>query len=280
MTFIRDLNHLLAVILDSFKQIGRGRAWLALFLYALITSIVLVAHYQHLWPIFYGPIKTITSLISSNLSDRFYHYPSHFLFLPWFFGWAKLVMGILLEGIFFGTAALVFWQAITRSENEGSTFRQVISLWPQLVLVSILFNGLITAAGFFLPQILHEFLAGSPRRQLALELAVLPGIYVFLLGSFYVAIPAVVIYRESFFEAVGRSFKLFVKRPFSMLTLGFLVMLFPVIIAAMGNHPDVIIDKFRPELVFWLLLAGIAVEMVANFFWMYSAARILADEEH
>jgi hypothetical protein len=279
MAIIRNLNHLVSVVLDSFKQLGRGRAWLALLIYTMILTIALLAHYQHLSPIFYGPVRSLTSLIDSDLSERFYHYPSHFLFLPWFFGWAKLILGVLLEGIFLGTAALVFWQSYSRTKIEGSLFKRALSLWPQFILVSILFNGLITAASFFLPQILQEYLGGSPRRQLALELGVLPFIYTLLLALFYVAIPAVAIYRESFVKAIGRSLRQFVRRPFSMLTMGLLVLLFPILFSALASHPDFIIDKFRPELVFWVLMVGLVVEMIANFFWMSTAVRFLADEE-
>jgi hypothetical protein len=40
-----------------------------------------------------------------------------------------------------------------------------------------------------------------------------------------------------------------------------------------------IIEKFRPELVYWVLLAGLAVNALASFLWMGTAVRFLIDEE-
>lgn len=280
MAFIKNVNHLASVLLDVLRNFARGKAWLSLFIFASILGTVLLAHFQHLTPLFYGPVKGFTSMIDSDLSDRFYHYPSHFLYLPWFFGWAKLTVSILLEGIFLGTAAMVFWHSFNGTRPNGSLFKAALRLWPQFILVSIVFNGLITAASFFLPQILHSMLIDSPRRQLLFEFAFLPVIYSILLALFFVAIPSVAVYGESFWKAIKRSFSMAFRRPFSMLILSVMVLIVPLLLSAAANRPEVIIEKFHPELVFWVLLLGLFAEMVANYFWICAAVRFLADEEH
>jgi hypothetical protein len=40
-----------------------------------------------------------------------------------------------------------------------------------------------------------------------------------------------------------------------------------------------IVQKFKPELVYWLLLAGLVVDILFFFFWMGTAVRFLVDEE-
>lgn len=279
MSFIKDLNNFASILLDVLKNLGRGKAWLSLLVYMSILAAALVAHFQHLSPLFYGPIHFLTSLISSDLSERFYHYPSHFLYLPWFYGWAKLVLSVLLEGLFLGTAALAFWYGYRRNQSNDGLFKTALRRWPHFIAVSIIFNGLITGVSYLLPQLFHSMLISSPRRQLAFEFAVLPAIYCVLLALFFIAIPAVAVRSESFLKAIKRSFSLALHRPFSLLILSLLILVVPLLLSAAANRPEIIIEKFRPDLVFWILLIGLVAEMVANYLWMAAAVRFLADDQ-
>ncbi|MBK7143454.1 MAG: hypothetical protein IPH75_15390 [bacterium] len=279
MSFLKNLNHLASVLVDVLKNLGRGKAWLALFVYASVLGLVLIAHYKHLTPLFYGPIKTVSSLINPDLSERLYHYPSHFLYLPWFYGWAKLAISVLIEGIFLGTAALAFWHGFQSTRPKGSLFKSALRLWPQFIMISIIFNGLITAASFFLPEMLHSMLISSPRRQLAFEFVFLPVIYSVLLALFFTAIPSVAIHGDSFWKAIKRSFSLAIRRPISMFILSLLVLIVPLLLSAAANRPEILIEKFRPELVFWVLFIGLFAEMVANYVWICASVRFLVDDE-
>jgi hypothetical protein len=40
-----------------------------------------------------------------------------------------------------------------------------------------------------------------------------------------------------------------------------------------------IVEKFKPELVYWLLLAGLAADVLFYFFWIGTAVRLLVDEQ-
>ena len=72
---------------------------------------------------------------------------------------------------------------------------------------------------------------------------------------------------------------LFVRRPFVCFFLATLVLALPVFIAALSSQTSDIVDKFRPELVYWLVLFGLLAEVPANFFWMGAAIRFLAEPE-
>ena len=51
------------------------------------------------------------------------------------------------------------------------------------------------------------------------------------------------------------------------------------IVSAAAGRPVTIIEKFRPELVYWVLLAGLGFNLIASFFWMGTAVRFLIEEE-
>ena len=57
------------------------------------------------------------------------------------------------------------------------------------------------------------------------------------------------------------------------------VLVFPFLLSVLAGQPGEIISRFRPELVYWLLLFGLIAEMFANFFWMGTAVRFLAESE-
>ena len=51
------------------------------------------------------------------------------------------------------------------------------------------------------------------------------------------------------------------------------------LISAIMGRSEYIIERFRPEMVYWLLIVGLVVDMLANFFWIGTATRFLLDEE-
>ena len=42
MSFLKNLNHLASVLVDVLQNLGRGKAWLSLFLYASVLGLVLI----------------------------------------------------------------------------------------------------------------------------------------------------------------------------------------------------------------------------------------------
>jgi len=286
MGFVAWLNRLIDLVLGTFKQFGRGRVWLVLLVWSLVGWLLLLAHYHFTSPIFYGPISTWSSVFPEQAAIGFTHYPGHFLLLPYFFGWAKLAVGLVLEGAVLGAAALTFYRAYVDRDDrlelvssESTVIATVLRSWVHLVVSWVILNGLIVLFNLVVPDLVDPLVQYSPRRQMVFDYVMLPGVYTLFLALFFFAIPSIVIYSENVFLALKRSLGIFFRNPFTCLVMALVVMFIPVVMAKMTDNTALIVTKFRPELVYWLLLVGLLVDMVANFFWMGLAVRFLIYEE-
>jgi len=70
-----------------------------------------------------------------------------------------------------------------------------------------------------------------------------------------------------------------VKNPFTCFFLSLIVLAVPILIAIINSRSAEIVQKFKPELVYWLLLVGLVVDIFLYLFWMGTAVRFLVDEE-
>ncbi len=280
MSLVDGINRFIALYVDTLKQIGRGKIWGLLFLYFIFDWLILYAHYDFFSPIFYGLVNPWVHLVNGRYATGFTHYPGHFLTLPYFFGWAKFYAGILVEGAVLGAVAMMFYYSYVRSaEKEEKTFGGVVYVWLQLVLAWLVINGIILIVNVKLPVMLHTLLTGSPRRIFVFTNMVQPFLYVLTVAFFFFSIPYVVVHQVSFARGLLESLKIFLKRPFMSFFLSLTVMLVPLILNLVINQEDAIVSKFRPELIYWLLVIGLVVDMFVNFLWMGTATRYLLEED-
>ncbi len=280
MSIVDGINRLIGIVLDVFRQFGRGRIWFWLLLYSIISFIVLYAHYDFLSPIFYPIISFWTGLLGEKQSTGFSHYPGHFLLMPYYWEWARLVLSVVIEGLFLGAASVLFYERFVRVDEEDRfAFGQMIRSWIHLSLAFVVLNGLVLAVGWAASNGLASFLAYSPRRQFVFEWLALPFLFMIVLGLFFFTIPVVAVYRENIVRAIGRSAKLFIRNPITVLVMAGIVLAGPVVVSNIANSPSTLVDKFKPELVFWILLGGLVIDLIASFLWMGMAVRFLVDEE-
>jgi len=274
------INRFVGLFPDTFRQFSRGRIWLPLLVYFALVWLVLYAHYQHLSPVFHGLIEAWTGLVSPRRAVGFSHYPGHFLMLPFFFDWARLAVGLLFEGVALGAAALMFSDRFLDVEKaDRSSFRLILPSWIHLVVGWVVLNGLMLAAMILLTSWLEGWLAGSPRRTMAFEFALMPGIYIGLLALFLFVIPAVAVYGETVVQAIKRSLGIFRRHPITCLALAAVILAGPLAVSFVAGRPVMIVEKFNPELVYRILLAGLVIDLIAGFVWMGTAVRFLVDEE-
>jgi hypothetical protein len=155
MPIISSINRFIDLFIDTFKQFGRGRIWLLLFIYFLLNWLLLYSHYNFLSPVFYGFIQLWTSLFADPKEVGFTHYPGQFLLLPEIFGWARLCLSTILEGAFLGVAALMFYDSFLEvPKEERSSLKTILPSLIHLVLAWVLINGLILLVNLQLPDLL------------------------------------------------------------------------------------------------------------------------------
>ena len=146
------------------------------------------------------------------------------------------------------------------------------------MLAWLVINLLTIGIGTILPDILAPFLDG-PRRMAAFNFVVMPGAYVFILALFFVAIPSIAVKGDNVFRGLLRALKIFIRYPITCLFLSAFILAGPIFISILSSYAWDIIERFRPELVYWILVAGLGSELLANFFWMGTSVRLLAEPE-
>jgi len=147
-----------------------------------------------------------------------------------------------------------------------------------LIIVWAVINGLTLLASMYFPGWFESFL-NSPRRLAAFNYVVMPVVYIFVFGLFFLAIPSVVLFGENALAAMVRSLKLFLQRPFTILFLAAVILAVPIVLGILVGSPVEIVDSFKPELIYWLLVVSLFADMVANFFWMGTAVRFLSEPQ-
>lgn len=278
MNTVRAINRFISLFLDIFGQFGRYRIWLLLLAYFLLDWLVLFAHYDFVSPLFYGPVNIWTGLFGTQRATGFSHYPGHFLMLPYYYEWARFFVGVIIEGVMLGAVALMFFNGFMKAEDRLS-FRVILSSWLHLLLGWLLLNGLMLAFSLTLPEWFSSLLTGSPRRMMVFRFGFMPAVYVAVLSLFFFVIPSIAVFGENVIQAVKRSVSIFFRNPFTCICLALIILAGPLLISIVTGRPDIIVEKFKPELVYWVLLAGLVIDIFVNFFWMGAAVRFLIDEE-
>ena len=280
MGALAGINRIIGLFAGCFSSLFNGKIWVWLGGYFLLQLLVLYAFFDFTNPVFFGSVTWWTSLFGDQASTGFSHYPGQFRLMPYFFGWTKFYLGVLAEGTILGMVAYHFSRDIYGEEEiEADEKRSWFYRWINLSMGWLAINGIIILIATFLPDLLGPLIEGHPRRTLLFEFAILPGLYVLVLSHFMLVIPLQVVYRLGFLSAVKESFQLLIHYPIQTISMSTVILSGPIIASFITTRPSWIVDRFRPELVFWFLLGGLIIETAANFLWMGSTVRLIAEED-
>jgi hypothetical protein len=276
---LQGVNTYIGIFADTFKYFNRGKAWLWLLVIFVVEGLILQAHYKFYSPMFYWLMSPWINL-DQQTATGFIHYPGHFLLLPLYFGKAKFIIGSLFEGAILGAVALIFYRHSTGSTDTiRHSGGQMFMRWFQLCLAWFIINGLFYLVNLFLPQMFNWFLENHPRRIIVFNTVCLPFVFVLIMSIFYFIIPYIAIYRVNVFKAIKNSFILFIRNPFICFFSALTILLIPIILSILLSNQTTIVDKFNPELVYYLLLLGLFIDILVNFFWVGTAVRYLIEKE-
>ncbi|MEW5797031.1 MAG: hypothetical protein AB1772_11805 [Candidatus Zixiibacteriota bacterium] len=276
MAFLTRLNEFISTFLAVFRQLGQWRIWFVLLGYYLAQWLILFVHYDYPSGSLSQLMTFWVSLFGPETADAYGHYPQHFLLLGRVSYWAKLIFGLVFEGLVLGMVAGMFCERYRNPDESGKTSR--LARWFNLTLVWTIVNGLMLAAGQLLPGLAAPYLVG-PRRIVAFSFVFMPLVFSLTFAVFFLAIPSVIMYGDDALRAVGRSIRFFLGRPITIFAFALFILAVPILIGALASRPGGIVESFKPELVYWILVTSLISEMIAGFFWMGVAVRFLYSEE-
>jgi len=262
--FLDRINRFLGLYIDTFKAIGRPLTWLPFLVYACLQFLLLLVLQNYVNPVIYPILRPIMALMGEARADFFSHYPEMYLLLPSVYQWGKILIGILFEGLFIGMATVFF---ITRYYDSDKKIAVSLAFrkWPQLLIMWAIITGVLLLVNMYIPGLFGDILYKSPRRALLFD-GFLKLLTVIIYSIFIYAIPAMIVYGENLWGAIRATFRLFAHNPFFSIFLALIPFLLSLPIVYAIQNVNTIVDKFSPELVFYILIAGIAADFAANYF--------------
>ncbi|MCX6825844.1 MAG: hypothetical protein NTV06_01055 [candidate division Zixibacteria bacterium] len=278
MNFIQKLNQLIDLYLVAIKSFGKLRSWLPFLVYALLQFLVLLVCASYDKPLFNTLLYPLVALMGAGKAEYFSHYPGLFVMLPAVFQGGKIILSLIFEGVAIGLTVILLLKAFSPAKGKEYKVAYVFSRWPELMLISAIVTTIWFAAGWGIPSLFSGFLAGSPRR-IALFDILLKIIIIILYSIFIYTIPAFIIYRKKIWEAFRFSLSYFRKQPFFSFFLVMFPYLLTIPISYMTSRANVVVAKFTPELVLYILLTGIVVDFIINFVLTGAVVKLLTTEE-
>ena len=261
-----------------FRAVFKLKLWLPFIVYALLQIIVLIVCRSYVNPYIYPILSPIVSLIEGNNAQLFGHYPGLFLLMPSVMQWLRLALGILFEGLAIGLTAVLFIRQFGTGNETMPRLSATFSKWPQLLIVWTIITAIIVALNLILPKLLAGFLIGSPRRIAVFDVALrLLGVIIY--SIFIYAVPSIIVYKNSIMGAFRTSLSFFARFPIFSFFLAFLPFILTVPTTYFADKANLIVSKFSPELVFYVLLAGIIIDMIVNYIMTGTVVKFLIDEK-
>ena len=275
MSLLAKINNFILTYLEVFKSLKRFSLWLPFFVYALFQVILLFILLSFTSPILAG---VFVPLFKKMYGEAILHYPTFFAFLPAVFNRANLLVGLFLGIILDGAAFFMFCSYFTQKRFSFlSGIKVALSKYWMLLALGILKLPviLVMRIPFWL---LRDMVTGSPRREFALEVGciILGVIYT---GIFVYATPAIIWHRKKLFRAIADSWSIFIGNFFSTFLFIFIPVLINFPVNFLKRQSPTLVTKFSPEIVAWVVVLGVIVSILANFFSSGAVAKFYLGEE-
>jgi len=275
--FIYGINRLIGLYAEAFRAVVKMRLWPPLFIYTIAQFLLLLVFNSYVNPVIYPVLSPFVGLMGKNTASLFAQYPGLYIALPYVYQWGRLLFGIIFEGLAIGLTALLFLRYIGSKRGEGMTLRSVVRRWPQLIIVWTIVTAVIIAASLILPELFRSYLEGSPRRAAVFDV-VIRLVAVTLYAIFIYAVPSIIVYKNNIIRAFRTTFALFFRYPIFTFFLALLPYLLTVPTSYLTGQSAAIVSKFSPELVFYILAAGLIVDMLVNFILTATVVGLLIEE--
>jgi hypothetical protein len=277
LDFIEKLNRLIGLYASTLKSVFNLRLWVPFFLYALLQFAVLTLLLFYSRPHIFPILSPIVALMGGAEAELFSHYPGLYLMLPIVYQWGKLFVGIIFEGLAAGFTVVLFANYFSRRTSNRWRLSEAFKAWPQLLIGWVIITAILFVVNWYPPGMARTLLHQSPYRAAAFDIG-LKIVTVALYSVFIYAIPAIIVLRQNVLRAIGTSLGYFFKNPFFSFFLALVPYILSLPVSYLTGNTEVIVTRFSPELIYYILVLGIIVDLIINY-WVTGAVTLFLIEE-
>ncbi len=278
MDFIHKLNRLIGLYASAIKSIFKAKIWPPFFLYAVLQFGVLTMCASYVHPHIYPILSPLVAFLGATRAELFGHYPGLYLLLPLVYQWGKLALGIIFEGLVTGLTVVLFADYFGRHLSSRWRLSEAFRAWPQLFIGWLMITGILFIINWYLPEIASGMIRHSPRRAALVDF-VLKLVTVGIYSVFIYALPTLIILRQNLFRAFATSFGYFFKYPLFSFFLALIPYLLSLPVSYLAQNSEVIVTRFTPELIYYILLIGIIIDMFINYVLTGAVTKFLIEEQ-
>lgn len=209
------------------------------------------------------PVSAVMVPVIQTLSgDTALHYPMHFILLPRTYNLVYLPLVVVVGFVLFGRAVFAMGDYYARGGRVVGDRPAFLGCVPALVVV-----GLVYVFFASMPNLATNWLAGRINNAWAGRVLGFAGLVAGLVCQVLLVYSLLILRREGCgpLRAIRRSVQVGKSRFWPTLLIVFSVYLVHRPVDGLLSYPDKVVLKFRPELVFFLLLGGIVLELVTTF---------------
>jgi len=267
---------------QTFRQMNRVSIWVPLLIQALLALVLLLMHYYIFSPVTGSIVRGWAGLINGEYAPMLFHYPNHLALLPYFYGIARLVLNAVVEAFLFGIVIDLFI-SLYRGEQPSLmiSVRHALGKYFQLTVVWIILMALLFVINryfnVFIEDVIGYSLETAPRRQLVAQFAA-RGITIVLYAFCIFLLPSIMAGGARFGEKIKRGFRVFFQHPAIAIGLVLIPYLIGLIPSWVLSDPGRIVMNFYPELVLYLILISIGIDMIANFIFLGTSLKFFMDQ--
>ena len=139
-----------------------------------------------------------------------------------------------------------------------------------LYLVNVYFSD-------FVEGVIGYSLQNAPRRQMLVS-GIVRILTILIYMPFVFVLPGIMAGKESLWQSLKQAFSVFGRHPFIALGLVLVPFVIGVIPSwASGEAPN-IVSNFYPEMVYYILLVSIGIDVIVNFILMGTAVKFYMDQ--
>lgn len=267
---------------QTFRQVPRFKLWAPLLIQGVVMFILALMHLYIFSPLISPIIKAWTGLFPPALADAFYHYPTQFVFMPYFFGQAQIFVNFVIEAFLFGIVIDLF-VALYHGQKPVfmTSLGHALKRYFQLMLVWFLVLGalyLINTYFFdFVEKVLGFSLQAAPRRLVGAEL-LLRAITVVVYAACIFLLPSIMAGAGSWLNRIKRGFVIALRHPFVAIGLVLIPYLVGFLPSWALSNANTVVTNFSPDLVFYLIVVSIGLDVILNFFMLGTAVKFFMDQ--